>query len=400
MKLIIQPYNDKLGKLLIEDLLSGRYNNFTFLVAYAKLSGVDALYDSILAFRAAKGSVHAIVGIDQENTSFEALRAILGITEDLFIFHNINLSSTFHPKVYILAGEKHGKIYVGSNNLTGSGLYSNYEIASCGEFDLTVPEQAEDFANMVRALSTFCQEGPCCRQASEALIKRLYESHLVCTEREICIMGKKGVSTEQTKNNFGEEPVFGVEPITGRTRKHDFGYLAPEIEIREEYRAVDAGLSNGVIAPSVSTGDTGFIKRFYKHLSKNDVDLKSSPGQIVIPIGYKSFFEPLSEPQRTPKGAMQSEHYFAIKYENNGEIIENARVIFYVPAPFHPRKNSEVRFALRNREIFKTFEQGDVLVFSQAAKEDRGKYLYTVKRIPHDSAEAAVYSERFAWIDE
>ena len=45
MKIIIQPYNDKLGKLLINDLKSGKYNNFSFSVAYAKTSGVDALYD-------------------------------------------------------------------------------------------------------------------------------------------------------------------------------------------------------------------------------------------------------------------------------------------------------------------------------------------------------------------
>lgn len=400
MKLIIQPYNDKLGKLLIDDLNSGKYSNFAFSVAYAKISGVDALYDPLSAFRTAGGTVYATIGIDQKNTSFEALRAVLGLTEDLFIFHNRNLSSTFHPKVYVLAGEKHGKVYVGSNNLTGGGLYSNYEIASCEDFDLSIPEQAESFANMVRSLGVFRQEGPCCKKATEELIKQLYDSHLVCTESEIRVTNKKVTSTKTTTGTSEGTSVFGAEPITGRARKHDFSHLAPETEIREEYRNVVLAADNSTTVPPVTVTDSGPAKSFYKHLSKNDVDLKSSPGQIIIPIAYKSFFEPLSEPQRTPKGAMQSERYFSLKYENSGEIVENARVIFYVPSPLHPRKNSEVRFALRNREIFGTFEQGDVLIFTQVPQSGHEQYLYTVKRVPRDSAEATSYPERFAWIVE
>lgn len=97
---------------------------------------------------------------------------------------------------------------------------------------------------------------------------------------------------------------------------------------------------------------------------------------------------------------MQSERYFDLKYENSGEIVENARVIFYAPSPLHPRKNSEVRFALRNREIFGTFKQGDVLIFTQVPQSGDEQYLYTVKRIPRDSTEVASYPERFAWIVE
>ena len=141
-------------------------------------------------------------------------------------------------------------------------------------------------------------------------------------------------------------------------------------------------------------------KSFFKHLSKNDVDLKSSPGQIIIPIEFKSFFEPLSEPQTTNAGAKQSERYFNIQYENSGEVVENARVIFYVPSPQAPRKNSELRFAIRNREIFKTFEQGDILIFSLAPQNKYSPFLFTVKRIPRDDPDASNYTERFSWISD
>ena len=238
MKMLIQPYNDKLGKLLSDDLNSGKDNRFTFSVAYAKISGIDALYDPILAFRAAGGEVYATIGIDQKNTSYEALRAVLGIAEELYIFHNRSLASTFHPKVYILAGENVGKVYVGSNNLTSGGLYSNYEIASCEEFDLTVPEAAENFANIVRSLGVFRQEGPCCKKATEEVIAQLYDAHLVCTESEIRVVNRKNGTSKVGTGENGEGAVFGAEPITGRTRKHNFSHLAPKTEIREEYRAV------------------------------------------------------------------------------------------------------------------------------------------------------------------
>lgn len=395
MELIIQPYQNKLGKLLTDDLASKRYSSFIISAAYARVSGIGALYDAILAFRGAGGTVYAAIGIDQGNTSYEALRAALRFTEELYIFHNRSLSSTFHPKAYILMGEKHGKIYVGSNNLTNGGLYSNYEVAACQEFDLTAPASAEEFANMVRALGGFRQEGPCCKKATDELIEKLYEAHMVCTECEI-----RAVSARAGAAKAGADgaALFGSEPVTGSASRYDFGHLAPAVQIRGEYETAAAGGAEDPSGREAAEEDAGQVRSFYKRLSKNDVDLKSSPGQIIIPIAFKTFFEPFSEPQRTKAGAMQSERYFNLKYENSGEIVENARVIFYVPSPEHPRKNSEVRFALRNRAIFNTFEQDDVLVFTQAPRSGRGQYVCTVKRIAHDSPDGGAYPGRFAWI--
>ena len=233
MDVIFQPYGGKLGKHLGEDLKSGKYNRFLFSVAYAKISGVDILYDQLLCFRASGGTVLASVGIDQKNTSYEALRAILGLSNDLFIFHNQSLASTFHPKVYIFIGDTTGKIYVGSNNLTNGGLYTNYEAVCCEEYDLTIPEAAESFANIVRSFGDFWRVGTCCKAASDDLIKSLYERHMLCSESEINIISRKSRGPKAKTN---EEEIFGTEPITGNIIKRDFRHLAPEIQIREEYQ--------------------------------------------------------------------------------------------------------------------------------------------------------------------
>lgn len=396
MELILQPYSRKLGNCLAEDLRSGKYRLFLFSVAYAKLSGVDALVDGLSAFRASGGEVHATVGIDQANTSFEALRALLALTDGLYIFHNSDDRSCFHPKTYIFAGDEAGKIYIGSNNLTEGGLFSNYEIAGCQEYDLTVPAQAEAFANAARSLNVFRQDGPCCKRAAEDLIRALYDARMIYSESELRLFRQASRPAGASEAN----PIFRTEPITGRAAVHDLSRFKPEAEIRAEYLTGPAASDEAAAPPAEPVAENARCRCFYKRLSRNDVDLKSSPGQIIIPIGFKSFFGKLSEPQTTPKGAMQSERYFSLKYENTGAVTDNARVIFYVPAATHARKNSEVRFAMRNRAIFNTFEKDDVLVFTLAPQSEQGQYYCSVRRIPHGDAEADKYPGRCGWISK
>lgn len=222
---------------------------------------------------------------------------------------------------------------------------------------------------------------------------------MVRTEHEIRAASEKSGGVKAGVTGESAASIFGIESIAGNLSGHSFSDLVPASPVEAEHRAAD-GWAEEAFRRSAAKDDAGQTKRFYKRLSKNDVDLKSSPGQIIIPIAFKSFFEPLSEPQKTKAGAMQSERFFHLKYENSGEIVKNARVIFYVPSPEHPRKNSEVRFALRNRKIFDEFEQNDVLVFAQAPESKREQYAYTVKRIAHSSPDRGAYPDRFAWIVE
>lgn len=392
MKLLIQPESNSLGKLLNADLASGRYNRFCFSVAYARLSGVDALYDAILDFCKSGGTVCAAVGIDQKSTSYEALMAILGFSEKLYILHNGSPGTTFHPKLYLLSGAEHARLYVGSGNLTHAGLYTNYEAVGIEDYILSDPKSAAAFSEVGNALSTFFQEGDRCKHASRELMARLHKSHMLCSEAELDIL-RRGRAF--APGHAGEKSLFKAHPAASHIRKHSFDELSPEVKVRKEYRISPAVSAKVEASPDEPEADRPF-KAFYKRLSRNDVDLKSSPGQIIIPIAFKPFFEPLSEPIKTEAGAVQSERYFNVKYENTDELIENARIIFYVPSPQAPRKNSEVRFALRKRSVFSTLEQDDILVFTPAPKNS--DYICTIRRVPHDSAESDKYTARFGWL--
>lgn len=108
MKLIVQPHDARVGELLVEDLRSKRYHTFLFCAAYAKLSGVSALDDALREFTSNGGATYASVGIDQRGTSYEALRALMELSAELYVVHNRSQASTFHLKAYIWPGTRAG----------------------------------------------------------------------------------------------------------------------------------------------------------------------------------------------------------------------------------------------------------------------------------------------------
>ncbi|KIM10151.1 MAG: hypothetical protein KU37_11755 [Sulfuricurvum sp. PC08-66] len=126
MNLINQPLNGQLGNHLIELLDSEKYHTLNILVAFAKNSGVLRIINSLEKFRKKGGIVNVYVGVDLGGTSYEALTALLLHTNSLNIVHSEKFQ-TFHSKIYQFLGDANGLIIVGSNNLTGGGLWTNFE---------------------------------------------------------------------------------------------------------------------------------------------------------------------------------------------------------------------------------------------------------------------------------
>ena len=147
--IVNQPRFDKFGNKLIEKLDSISSSNFKMIVAYAKKSGVSRLGPYLKKFRENGGTIQAIVGIDQFNTSYEALAALMELCDDLFVFHNENLTITFHVKAYCIKLEEN-KYWtaVGSNNLTAGGLFGNYEATKITEDETNIEELFETYSDL------------------------------------------------------------------------------------------------------------------------------------------------------------------------------------------------------------------------------------------------------------
>ena len=65
-----------------------------------------------------------------------------------YLLQPARVQGVFHPKLYLFASKKKGKLFIGSANLTKSGLSTNAEIMGCYEFDLDKDEIFKPLFNM------------------------------------------------------------------------------------------------------------------------------------------------------------------------------------------------------------------------------------------------------------
>ncbi|WP_324752719.1 phospholipase D family protein [Roseovarius sp. Pro17] len=126
MELMNQPFTGQLGDRLIELLESPNFHTLDIAVAFAKNSGVLRIKDSLQKFRDGGAKVNVYVGVDLGGTSYEALTTLLLHSDTLNVVHS-ERGQTFHSKIYQFSGEKNGLLVVGSHNLTGGGLWTNFE---------------------------------------------------------------------------------------------------------------------------------------------------------------------------------------------------------------------------------------------------------------------------------
>lgn len=130
-QMLNQPFNGQLGTILKDKLSEEKYKYFVIVSAFAKNSGVLRMKESIRFFREKGGKIDAFIGLDAHGTSYEAVCNLFSIVDNLYIIHDNNSVVTFHPKAYYLTDLKSlDWIAVGSNNLTGGGLWTNQECST------------------------------------------------------------------------------------------------------------------------------------------------------------------------------------------------------------------------------------------------------------------------------
>lgn len=135
----IKPVDQATGKrrLLDElkaDLDSGNFNEFRWIVAYAKTGPLLRLQSRLDDWKKKSRTIRAIFGIDQQGTSREALELALQICDEVYVTQERGI--TFHPKAYLFNGKNHARFYIGSNNLTVGGTETNFEAAVVISADL------------------------------------------------------------------------------------------------------------------------------------------------------------------------------------------------------------------------------------------------------------------------
>lgn len=159
MELMNQPISGQLGDRILELLGSSHYHTLNIAVAFAKNSGVLRIKGGLEQFRTHGGKVNAYVGVDLGGTSYEALTALLLHTDSLNVVHSES-GQTFHSKIYHFLGNHGGLLVVGSHNLTGGGLWTNFEssvhipIGGGGIGETKISNEVNEYFHELSALGT------------------------------------------------------------------------------------------------------------------------------------------------------------------------------------------------------------------------------------------------------
>ncbi|MDO8430913.1 MAG: hypothetical protein Q7S58_00740 [Candidatus Binatus sp.] len=190
MQFITQPFGEaRLGEFLLGHLADPQWTIFRAAIAFVKRSGTQYVRQALREF-SGRAQVRISVGIDLYGTSREGLSDLLEATAggQLFVYRN-NGPYTFHPKVYVFKSPRRADVLVGSGNLTGGGLFTNYEAFLAASLDLAMPEDAAFLQIVEATLNVWSQpqQGVCYALTPE-LLEQLVASGLVRSEAELAAM--------------------------------------------------------------------------------------------------------------------------------------------------------------------------------------------------------------------
>lgn len=260
MKIISQPIDSTTESELLKllDTENRKFDFFYIIVAYVKNTGVGRLKKAIEMFRNNGGKVYAAVGIDQKNTSIQGLKTLLSICDEVWVFHNESVRSTFHPKAYIFEKPGVGGVaIIGSSNLTAGGLSTNYEMNYLIEYDFTLEKDVNVFEEFKRAYTYYSTPSELCKKLDEKLIEDLSEDYL----------------GDESKNEPVEE---GAKEQSIETRSLIFGsksYFPSPLETKVEPSADPPADQSPSVRISECEWDTKGKIRWRKKLTKRDCQI-------------------------------------------------------------------------------------------------------------------------------
>lgn len=217
---IVQPETN-FGDLICEELISEedglrRWDTFAVAVAWINYAGAERIRVPARNFLARGGSIHATVGLDFGNTTYEGLASLLDLEDGLsdiatHVFCDESPACTFHPKIFLFSNALRARLFVGSNNMTGAGLRTNVEAA------LEFSSEANDNTILTagQALRAW-QNDPHNRskRLTRELLDQLWEQKYVLTEEEIRDRRRSEVRSRSSRR----QPLFGRGPASPQSR--------------------------------------------------------------------------------------------------------------------------------------------------------------------------------------
>jgi HKD family nuclease len=205
-----QPFSKegRLGRVLCEALADA--DSFFAIVAWAQVSGMGQVEKRIRALRGRGGSARAILGLDGGIATRESLELAVELFDPVSVFHDTG-NRLFHPKIYCVERPDEILLAVGSSNLTGGGLFANYEANVVMRLQ---PAEAEDrrvYAAFESFRDALTADGMPVEPLTEGLIDRLAEEETLVAPRE---KREEAQTAARAKAEGLAREVFGP-PVSG-----------------------------------------------------------------------------------------------------------------------------------------------------------------------------------------
>ena len=380
ISIISQPEDSRFGDELNSLFEEVVFTNFIASVAFVSSLGVLAIKDRVQAFLKRGGKARFIVGVSRKVTTVEGLQTLLELVSkgaDVRVFHNENPSVIYHPKGYLIEGLGKAVLLVGSNNMTGKGLFENYE------------------------LSVACHLNP--KDKNDALVikaaKEVFD-RLADTKNGLC-----KILTEQLLNELNEEGYLGSE-AKGTDAPEGAGEgdagkpAAPPKKRLFGFKAVKGAPKFAKSVPAVAASaptPVGGVSSFVITLQKTDVGV----GQITMGTSRRSpeVFIPLAvldqhpafwtfPDQFTDDVAWNNSHP---KHRRNGigkmdrmNVPMRVGTIQSVRMFFNPQKGD---FRLRNEALRSSGGIGDILLVKRV--DPVNGFEYDIQVAPKGSPQFA-----------
>ena len=131
---IMSNLNYPIGKVINQELQHSSQTQIA--VAFLKYSGIKIIQESLSLSLEKGGSFELIAGLDFKTTDPIAMKFFLDLKRQnpkvkFYCYGDKGKNKTdivFHPKIYLFKNEKEHSSIIGSANLTGGGLTTNFEV--------------------------------------------------------------------------------------------------------------------------------------------------------------------------------------------------------------------------------------------------------------------------------
>ena len=339
MAIINQPFQGQLGTTIIDELKHD-YSSLTIFSAFAKNSGVLRLKSALEVHKANGGKITAFIGIDLDGTSYEALLNLYSLCDNLYVIHSENSTTTYHSKIYLLEKDNTAWCAVGSNNLTGGGLWTNFESYNVQRYSL--PEEQSEINNIHETIQKYMDPNYNCSFKISSIddINCLLDANYISKEVSQRIERISKRTSQKSKQReislFGREKAFiptlvSVErPVRGKNKPA----LVPEFDV-----IINAPNSKNLHKqPAFTNEQFWFEMRESTGGSRNILDL-SKLGKIVSGSVSGTAYEYIDDPTKMYGGVK----FFEIDPEDTNR--EKNITINYLGKDYFP---STIKFAPNN----------------------------------------------------